>query len=246
MSKSNFNVLILAAGSNIADFSGSENAYPICVSEIDGIPLLELIVSGLSTVPPCNFHYCFLAEEVRRFHLDNLVQVLTPGAQIVNVQKGTKGSAATALMAMATMDPESELLIVSANEWVKESLMGFVGEMQDRSLDAGTMTFHSVHPRYSYVRLDEAGLITEAAQRNPISAHATTGVFWFKKTGEVMAAIQSMIRKDAQVDGGFYVAPALNEMLLKQARIGVMCIDIKNYHPIKDERQLSRLDLVHS
>lgn len=246
MSKPTLNVLILAAGSNVTETSGNANAYPLCVTEIDGIPLLERIVSGLNTAPPSDFHYCFLAEEVRRFHLDNLVQVLTPGAQIVNIQKGTKGSAATVLMAMATMDPDSELLIVSANEWVKENLMGFVREMRDRALDAGTMTFHSVHPRYSYVRLDDAGLVTEAAQRNPISAHATTGVFWFKKTGEAMSAIQSMIRKDAQVDGGFYVAPALNEMLLKQARIGVMRIDAKNYHPIKDERQLSRLDLVHS
>ena len=61
-----------------------------------------------------------------------------------------------------------------------------------------------------------------------------------------MEAIQTMIRKDAQVEGDFYVAPAINEMLLKQARVGVMKIDAKNYHPIKDERQLSRLDLVHS
>ncbi|MFN9709277.1 MAG: hypothetical protein ACK53K_04800 [Burkholderiales bacterium] len=246
MSKSTLNVLILAAGSNIAEPNSSPNAYPICVTEIDGIPLLERIVSSLSTVSPGDFHYCFLAEEVRRFHLDNLVQVLTPGAKIVNIQKGTKGSAATALMAIAAMDPESELLVVSANEWVKDNLTGFVREMRDRSLDAGTMIFHSVHPRYSYVRLDNFDLVTEAAQRNPISSHATTGVFWFKKTREVMSAIQSMIRKGAEVEGGFYVAPALNEMLLKQARIGVMRIDAKNYHPIKDELQLSRLNLVHS
>ncbi len=246
MSKSNLNVLILAAGANIADGAAGGHPYPVCVTEIDGTPLLERIVNGISGIPPAQFHYCFLAEEVRRFHLDNLVQVLTPGARIINVQKGTKGSAATALMAMAGMDPESELLIVSANEWVKENLMGFVREMRDRNLDAGTLTFHTVHPRYSYVRLDESGLVTEAAQRNPISANATTGVFWFRQTAQIMEAVQTMIRKDAHVDGGFFVAPALNEMLLKQARIGVMKIDAKNYHPIKDDRQLTRLDLVHS
>ena len=246
MSKPNLNVLILAAGANVAEVPAGGHPYPVCVTEIDGTPLLERIVGGLSGISPANFHYSFLAEEVRRFHLDNLVQVLTPGAKIISVQKGTKGSAATALMAMASMDPDSELLIVSANEWVKENLMGFVREMRDRNLDAGTLTFHSVHPRYSYVRLDEAGFVTEAAQRNPISANATTGVFWFRRTAQVMEAIQTMIRKDAQVEGDFYVAPAINEMLLKQARVGVMKIDAKNYHPIKDERQLSRLDLVHS
>lgn len=58
-------------------------------------------------------------------------------------------------------------------------------------------------------------------------------------TAQVMEAIQTMIRKDAQVEGYFYVALTINEMLLKQARVGVMKIDAKNYHPDQDERQLS-------
>lgn len=235
MSNKRLNVLILAAGSS--GDNSNKKTYPNYLTEVGGFPLIQLIVKGLEVVPSQNFYYCFLNEDVRTFHLNNLIQVLTPGAQLVKIQKGIKGSAATALMAMASMNSDNELLIVSTNEWVKEDLIACVQKMRDDNLDAGTLIFRSVHPRYSYVRLNEAGLVVEAAQRNPISHHATAGVFWFKETKEIMTAIQTMIHKDVQIDGGFYIAPALNQMLLKNARVGIVSIDGANYHPFKDENQ---------
>lgn len=239
------NVLILAAAQASMDTS-ARTAYPVCVTEVDGMPVLERIVNKLQGVPPQSVHYAFLADEVRRFHLDSLAQVLTPGARTILVQRGTKGPAATALMAAATMNPESELLMVSSSELVSGNLIGFVREMRERQCDAGTLVFRSVHPRHSYVRLDDDDLVTEAAQRHPISSHATAGVFWFRRTADAVQAIQNMIRKDAQVDGHFDLAPAFNELLLKNARIGVAHLDARHYQPINDDQQRARRDAVQS
>jgi hypothetical protein len=102
--------------------------------------------------------------------------------------------------------------------------------------------FPSVHPRYSYVRLDDQGFVTEAAQKNPISHHATTGIFWYRRTGDFRAAVESMIRKDAHVKNHFYVCLAFNEMLLEQAKVGVIQIEPSQYFPIKTEQQLHRFE----
>ena len=37
------------------------------------------------------------------------------------------------------------------------------------SCDAGVITFESVHPRWSYVRLDSENRVTETAEKRPIS-----------------------------------------------------------------------------
>ena len=38
-----------------------------------------------------------------------------------------------------------------------------------------------------------------------------------------------MIQKNAQVEGNFYVCPVYNELLLKQAKIGIYKMSRKNY-----------------
>lgn len=55
-----------------------------------------------------------------------------------------------------------------------------------------------------------------------------------------------MIRKDANVDGDFYVAPAFNELILNQGKIGTVDIDTKLYHPLKTERQVYQFDRINS
>jgi hypothetical protein len=85
-------------------------------------------------------------------------------------------------------------------------------------------------------------MVTEAAQQNPISTHATTGIFWFKRTYEFIDGVKTTIRKDATVSGSFYLAPTFNELILKQKRIGVYKIKNENYYPLKNNRQIERFE----
>jgi hypothetical protein len=46
-----------------------------------------------------------------------------------------------------------------------------------------------------------------------------------------------MIRKDAHVNGRYYICPAFNELVLDGARIGAHHIPVDRYHPVKSRRQ---------
>lgn len=230
------NILILAAGHA---GSHASNDYPLCLTETGSVSLIERIIDNCAGFTQAKFTYAFLENEVRKFHLDAVVGLLTPNAQIVGVQQGALGSGCTALLAAAVMNPKEELLIISANEFVDVMMFEVVRDFRSRDLDAGTLTFPSIHPRYSYVRLGADNEVTEAAQQNPISRHATAGVFWFRSAGAFVDAVKSMIRKGASTDGAFYPAPAFNEMLLKHARIGVTAIEPGSYQPLKSEHQVA-------
>lgn len=234
------NVLILAAGE--VPFDKHEDSFPLCLTELDGVSIVERIVKNTAEIESVKYCFAILEKDAERYHLDRAVALLAEDAKIVCIPASTKGSACTALLAASQLPPQNDLLIVSANELVDLNLALVVEDFKKRDLDGGTMTFRSIHPRYSYVRLNAEGLVAETAQQKPISHHATAGIFWFRRTDQFVDAAKSSIRKSASVSGKFYVAPAFNELILEQARIGIYELDTRKYHPLKTERQVQQFE----
>jgi hypothetical protein len=79
------------------------------------------------------------------------------------------------------------------------------------------------------VKTDADGMVVEAAEKRPISRNATAGIYYFRQGRFFVEAAKSMIRKDASVNGGFFVCPSLNELVLAQMRVGVERIDRNRY-----------------
>ena len=235
------NILILASGQPKS--SNNESIFPLCLSELEGISLLERIVTNTKKIPDRNYTFALPKNEIEVFHLDNIINIIAPGAKIIGTQESTLGSACTALLAASQLDQNAELLIISANELVDLCLSEVLTYFRKQELDGGTITFHSINPRYSYVRLNELNQVIETSQQNPISNHATTGIFWFSKTQEFVEAAKNTIRKNTKVSGKFYVALTFNELILKQSRIGIFEINNKKYHPLKTERQVNQFEL---
>ncbi len=234
------NILILAAGKD--NFNTHDGGYPFYLTELDGLSLLERIVRNTRNLENASYSFAFLDSDVEHFHLNKVINLLSSSATIVRVPKSTKGSACTSLLASSQLDSNSELLIISANELVDIDLSSIVDDFRERELQGGTLVFHSVHPRYSYVRLNNDGLVTEAAQQNPISDNATAGIFWFKKTGDFVEGAKNIIRKNASTNGGFFIAPVFNELILNHHAIGVAELPSGKYLPIKSERHMRNLE----
>lgn len=232
------NILVLAAGPS--ELTTQDGGYPLCLTEIDGTPLLERIVANTLGIEDAHYVYALLDEHVDRFHLGHVAQLITPNASIVRVPANTQGSACTALLAAAGLEGDAELLVISANELVDVDLAEVVATFRSHNFDGGTITFRSVHPRYSYVRLNAEGLVSQATQQIPISQTATAGIFWFRRTADFVDAVKNLIRKNAGAGGKFFVAPSFNELVLQQKRVGIFSIDNDRYHPMKSELHMQR------
>lgn len=234
------NILILAAGSSSNDTR--DGGYPLCLTETDGVSIIERIVFNTSKIEDSKYCFALLEQDVEKYHLDKVVELLSPTCKVVKISEGSQGSSCTALLAASQLSLDNELLIISANELVDIEFDSAVREYRERKLDGGTLVFKSIHPRYSYVKINSDGFVTEAAQQKPISQNATAGVFWFKSTGEFVEAAKNTIRKNASVNGKFYVAPTFNELVLKQKNIGVIALKVSDYKPLKSERQISQFE----
>lgn len=234
------NILVLAAGK--LNSQNADKEYPLCLTEIHGISVLERIVKNTERIANAQYAFTFLETEAQRYHLEKIATLLVPGAYSTRVPELSQGSACTALLAACQLEQNSELIIISANELVDLDLAEVIEGFRSRKLDGGTLTFRSVHPRYSYVRLNEQGFVTQAAQREPISFFATAGIFWFANTSCFVEGAKNIIRKDAHVDGSYFVAPIFNELVLRQKKVGVKELDTTKYFPLKTEQQIEQFE----
>jgi NDP-sugar pyrophosphorylase family protein len=234
------NILVLAAGAAPAD--ARDGSYPLCLAEIEGTPMIERILHACHTLPEAHVIVALRDEDIRLFHLDNVVRLVDPGASVVRVREATGGAACTALLAVGEIDRDDELVILNGNELLDADFPQVVASFRARGLDAGVVTFPSIHPRYSYVRLDERERVIEASEKRPISRLATAGFYWFARGRDFVDAAKDMIRKNGSVNGSFYICPALNQLVLRQSVIGTFPVEARQYHPLKTERQLQQYE----
>jgi hypothetical protein len=226
------NVLILAAGGEPVD-PNAPDPYPIWLSEMEDGLVLERQVKALSFDRKARFVFCFRRSDIERYHLKDIVSLMAPDCAVIEIRRDTKGAACTAMLAIGKMDLEAELIVVSATDHIDVDYASVIAGFRAKGADAGVMTFESLHPRYSYVRTDADGFVTEAAEKRPISRAANAGFFWFRRAGDFFEALQQMILKDAQVQDRFFISPALNELILEQKKIATFPLAANQYHPLK-------------
>jgi NDP-sugar pyrophosphorylase family protein len=233
------NVLILAANELHDD---RDSGYPLCLTEVNGKTLIQHLTDKCSAIADVKLTLAVREEDCKRWHLDNVVRLLSPDSKVLQVRRRTGGAACTALLAISTIDSEEPLLILNGNELIDVEFSAVISNFVNADYDAGVVVFPSVHPRYSYVKLNEHGLIVECAEKNPISNHATVGFYWFRRGRDFVEAAQQTILKSAHTDGQYYICPTMNELVLRQARMGIYSIEAQQFHPLKSERQIERFD----
>ena len=77
----------------------------------------------------------------------------------------------------------------------------------------GIVTFKSTHPKWSFAKLNNDGLVTEVAEKNPISDTATVGFYYWKKGSDFVKYAEEMINENIRVNNEFYVCPVFNQAI---------------------------------
>ena len=85
--------------------------------------------------------------------------------------------------------------------------------MNEKDYDGGIICFPATHPKWSFAKTDENGIISEVAEKNPISNNATAGIYYWKNGSDYVKYAEQMIEKDIRVNNEFYVCPVYNEAI---------------------------------
>ena len=205
------------------------SAYIKSLHEIERKTVLQHVYESLAVIDGAEFIVVLKKEDVARYHLDSMIRLLIPNVKMVIADGPTKGSACSCLLAIDEIDEDEALLVVGSDQLVNVNLQTVIDEFVKRDYDGGIVIFDDIHPRWSYVKLDENNYVVEAAEKRPISRNATTGFYYFKKGKDFVVSVEQMIKKNAHVNGNYYVCPAYNEMVLAHKKVGVYKISKKDY-----------------
>jgi HAD superfamily hydrolase (TIGR01509 family) len=210
------NVLIPMAGAG-SRFEQAGYTFPKPLIDVKNKPMIQVVVENLNI--DANYIYIVQKKHREKYNLDTLLNLLTPGCKIVETDGLTEGAACTALLAKEHIDNNNPLFFANSDQFVEWDSNEFMYKMQETNADGGIVSFTATHPKWSFAKVDEKGLVTEVAEKNPISDIATVGYYYWKHGSDFVKYAKQMIEKNIRVNNEFYVCPVFNQAIKDNKQI---------------------------
>lgn len=205
------NVLIPMAGAG-SRFEQAGYTFPKPLIEVNGKPMIQVVTDNLNI--DANYIYVVQKAHRAKYNLDTMLNLITPGCRIIEVDGLTEGAACTALLAKELIDNDAPLFFANSDQFVEWDSNEFMYKMNETNADGGIVTFKATHPKWSFAKVNQyTGLVEEVAEKNPISDSATVGYYYWKHGSDFVKYAEEMISKNIRVNGEFYVCPVFNQAI---------------------------------
>ena len=206
----NLNVLIPMAGAG-SRFQSAGYTFPKPLIQVHDKPMIQVVVENIGL--EANYHFVVQKQHREKYNLDTMLGLIAPICNVIEVDGMTEGAACTALLAEEFINNKDPLFFANSDQWVDWNPIEFMYRMQETGADGGIVTFQSTHPKWSFAKVNESGIVTEVAEKNPISTHATVGYYYWKHGSDFVKYADQMIEKDIRVNNEFYVCPVYNQAI---------------------------------
>jgi HAD superfamily hydrolase (TIGR01509 family) len=218
----NLNILIPMAGAG-SRFEKAGYTFPKPLIDVNGQPMIQTVVTNLGFESP----HTFIVQKYHKdkYNLETMLSLISKECNIIEVDGITEGAACTTLLAKDIINNDNPLIIANSDQYIEWNTSDFMYKMQEQDADAGILTFKSTHPKWSFVKIDENGFVTEVAEKNPISDIATVGVYFWKKGSDYVKYAEQMIKNNKRFNNEFYVCPVFNEAIADGKKIKIFNIE---------------------
>ncbi len=204
------NIVIPMAGRG-SRFTKEGFELPKPLIDVNGYPMIEYVTNNLT--PRCEHRFIYICQEehLRKYGLKEKLYEIAPGCEVITIDHITEGAACTVLLAEEFIDNNDPLMIANCDQYVGIDINEYLNSL--REYDGLIMTMPASDPKWSFIKYDENGFVTDVREKEVISDEATVGIYNYRSGKDFVKYAKEMINKDIRVNGEFYVAPAYNEMI---------------------------------
>jgi dTDP-glucose pyrophosphorylase len=216
-------IILIPMAGNGSRFAAAGYTLPKPLIDVNGKPMIQVVVDNLNM--DANYIFVVQKEHSAKYNLDTLLNLIAPNCKIVEVDGMTEGAACTTLLAKEHIDNDAPLVIANSDQFLEWDSNEFMYKMIEQNVDGGIVTFTATHPKWSFVKVNEYGYVTEVQEKNPISDIATVGVYYWAKGSDYVKYAEQMIDKNIKTNDEFYTCPVFNEAVGEGKKIKIFNID---------------------
>ena len=234
----NIVIPMAGAGSRFSE-AGFEKPKPFI--DVAGKPMIVRVLENLTYE---GARYILIG---RKEHLEKekeLVESIKKdfNVEFIAINNLTEGTACTVLYARKFINNNQPLLIANSDQIVDMSIADYIDDCFTRSLDGSILTFidKNQDPKWSFAKLDDAGLVIKVKEKEVISEYATVGIYLFSKGSDFVNSAVDMIIENDRANNEFYTCPTYNYLVNESGKVGIYNINFKQMHGIGTPEDLNQ------
>lgn len=187
--------------------------------ELKGLPLfLRAVRSVTIEGVPMKYSFIVRKEHIERYQIDRRIKSLLPNANVLFVEKTTRGAVETCLMAENLMAEEDAIMVLDCDlEFRSRTFMDGIKnilELPSSEANGGMLvSFESLEPRYSYAEVDGNMIVKRTAEKEVISSHALCGAYFFSSAKGFLKAAHRLMNEPVFTKPEYYVSLLYNYLL---------------------------------
>ncbi len=188
--------------------------------KINNKPMIEIVIDNLK--PSTKHKFIFICQKSHElgYQISNILRKCSSDCELVFIDGVTDGAACTVLEAKEFIDNEEKLMIANCDQFIDIKIDDYLMSWSQSRLSGYIMTMKANDTKWSYVGINQKGLVNKVVEKQVISEEATVGIYNFKSGKDFVSASKEMIEKNERVNNEFYVAPVYNYLFEKNYPTG--------------------------
>lgn len=199
----------------------SQSGYSIAkpLLPIHGQPMFLVVIANLLTDDVGKI--VIVAQ--KSFRLKGMIDLIRRKTNreidLIEIDYVTGGPADTVELARNFLAPELPVVTANSDQYVDSSMNPLYQQLFRLDVGGSILTMEDTDPKWSYVRQDASGIVSEVREKEVISNLATVGIYGFKSAHLMWQGFDAMRDDKGSVNGEYYVAPSYNYLIADQQRI---------------------------
>ena len=207
--------IILPMAGRGSRFSQHDNDTPKPLINILGKPMVWWALKSLEKITYSKLIVVALAEHEKKYSVTDILRNI--GFHVVEyvfLNDVTEGQLCSVLAARDLINGEEDILITSSDTYIISDLEKDIIRKPDGC--HGIISVANMPgEQWSFARTDTKGKVIEVAEKERISNHVSTGLYYFRRGHEFLNTADEIIKSGKKTKGEYYIIPVYQEYINK-------------------------------
>ena len=201
---------------------GNTTPKPLIMAK--GLPFFLRAINSLKEIKAIR-KYSFIVrqEHISNYEIDKRMLEYFPKANIISVEKTTRGAVETCMLSRKFIQKDDAILILDCDlEFKSNKFTKLVTDSLSKSINevnGGVLvSFSSDNPRYSYALANSLGIVIKTAEKEVISENALAGAYFFSKA-ESFLIVADQLLATTKIDKPEYYVSLLYNTLIQNGEL---------------------------